>query len=58
MFKRSHYALISAIALPVLFFCLAASAGAPEKTTNEIADGIIRSSRFEGAQQAYFTNCG
>ena len=53
MSKRPHLTLISAVLLPVLLFCIAVPPGVPEKTIDEMADGIIRASRFNGAKQAY-----
>ena len=46
MSKRSHLTLISAVLLPVLLFCIAVAAGAADQTICEMADGIIRASRF------------
>ena len=58
MLKGSHYALVLAAVLPILLFCLATAAGAPEKTMGEMADGVIRASRLEGAKQAYLPSVG
>ena len=37
---------------------MAIAAGAADKTMGEMADGVIRASRFEGAKQAYLPSVG
>ncbi len=58
MSKRSHLTLISEVLLPVLLFCIAVAAGVADQTIYEMADGILRASRFDGAKQAYLPIIG
>jgi predicted neuraminidase len=58
MSTQPHNTLISAILLPIFFFCIASAPCASEKSIDSPADGVVRASRLEGAKEAYLPIVG